>query len=97
MTLHIRSYLLVNMAKIFKIMDPLDQQQPSTLAHCEQTDWSKCILCQENTSEVLHCPDESKCNTQGAEKRKKPAEDVDNSQLYSHKLLARVWERKQVL
>ena len=54
------------MAKIFKNMDPLDLQQPSTSAHCEQTDWSKCILCQENTSKVLHCPDESKCNTQGA-------------------------------
>ena len=52
------------MAKIYKIVaGPL---QPSTPAHHEQTDWSKCILCQENTPESLHCPDESKRNTQGA-------------------------------
>ena len=52
------------MAKIYKIVaGPL---QPSTPAHHEQTDWSKCILCQENTPESLHCQDESKRNTQGA-------------------------------
>ena len=51
------------MAKVYKMMDPLE---PSTSTHCEQTDWSMCVLCQENTSEVLHCPAESKHNTQGA-------------------------------
>ena len=52
------------MAKIYKIVaGPL---HPSTPAHHEQTDWSKCILCQKNTTESLHCPDESKHNTQGA-------------------------------
>ena len=51
------------MAKVYKMMDPLE---PSTSTHCEQTDWNMCVLCQENTSEVLHCPAESKRNTQGA-------------------------------
>ena len=54
----------VKMAKICKIV--AGPQQPSTPAHHEQTDWSKRILCQENTAESLHCPDESKRNTQGA-------------------------------
>ena len=31
-----------------------------------------CVLCQENTSEVLHCPAESKRNTQGAGYKKLP-------------------------
>ena len=30
------------------------------------TDWTKCILCQETTVEVLRCPAESKRGTQGA-------------------------------
>ena len=44
----------------------MDPTQPSTSKHGEQTDWSMCVLCQENTSEVLRCPAESKRNTQGA-------------------------------
>ena len=48
------------MDKIYKMMDPT---QPSTSKHGEQTDWSMCVLCQENTSKVLRCPAESKCNT----------------------------------
>ena len=38
----------------------IDPQVTSTL------DWSKCILCQEDTTAQLHCPAESKCGTQGA-------------------------------
>ena len=30
------------------------------------TDWSKCALCQEHSTEVLHCPADSKRNSQGA-------------------------------
>lgn len=51
------------MAKIYKMMDPT---QPSTSNHGEQTHLSMYVLCQENTSEVLYCPAESKHNTQGA-------------------------------
>lgn len=53
----------VTMAKVYKIVDPL---QPETSRQGLQTDWSKCILCQEDTSEVLRCPAESKLPTKGA-------------------------------
>lgn len=51
------------MAKMYKVVDPL---QPGASTLCPTTDWSKCALCQEDTSEVLHCPAESKRGTQGA-------------------------------
>ena len=50
------------MAKIYKIVDP---RQPSISSDSNQTDRSLCILCQEYTSEVLHCPVESKCTSDG--------------------------------
>ncbi|KAG0727809.1 hypothetical protein GWK47_033858 [Chionoecetes opilio] len=51
------------MAKVYKVVDPL---QPGTSTQGLETDWSKCVLCQEDTSEVLHCPAESTRATQGA-------------------------------
>ncbi|KAG0715277.1 hypothetical protein GWK47_001346 [Chionoecetes opilio] len=51
------------MAKVYKVVDPL---QPGTSTQGLETDWSKCFLCQEDTSEVLHCPAESTHATQGA-------------------------------
>lgn len=51
------------MAKHYKILDPV---QPETSRQGLQTDWSKCILCQEDTSEVLRRPAESKHATKGA-------------------------------
>jgi len=53
------------MAKMYKVVVPL---QPGASTLCPTTDWSKCALymCQEDTSEVLHCPAESKRGTQGA-------------------------------
>ena len=33
-----------------------------------KTDWNKCLLCQEVTSEILQCPAESKCLDVGAGK-----------------------------
>lgn len=52
----------MKMAKIYKEVDPL---QPGTSTQGLETDWNKCILCQEDTSEVLHCPAESTCVRQG--------------------------------
>ncbi|KAG0715880.1 hypothetical protein GWK47_010917 [Chionoecetes opilio] len=51
------------MAKAYKVVDPL---QPGTSTQGLETDWSKCVLCQEDTSEMLHCPAESTRATQGA-------------------------------
>ena len=50
------------MAKIHKIVDPLGSQ---TSAQTVVTDWSKCFLCQEDTTEVLQCPAESRRGRQG--------------------------------
>ena len=50
------------MDKIYKVIDP---QVTSTRDNC-LTDWSKCILCQEDTTAQLRCPAESKRGTQGA-------------------------------
>ena len=44
------------MDKIYKVIDP---QVTSTRDNC-LTDWSKCILCQEDTTAQLRCPAESK-------------------------------------
>ena len=60
---HILIPLGVTMAKVYKVADPL---LPGTSTQGLETEWSKCILCQEDTSEVLHCPAESKRGTQGA-------------------------------
>ena len=48
------------MAKVYKVVDPLE-----SLASA-QTDWSKCILCQEESAEPLQCPAESRSSTWGA-------------------------------
>ncbi len=50
------------MAKVYKIMD---SEQPSTSSPNLPFDWSKCILCQEDTAEVLRCPVESTHDKQG--------------------------------
>ena len=40
----------------------VDSQQPGPSNEAlMKTDWSKCLLCQEVTSEILRCPAESKC------------------------------------
>ena len=51
------------MAKFHKVIDPLSPHtvDPQFLI----TDWDKCVLCQEASSEVLHCPAESKCGGAG--------------------------------
>ena len=51
------------MAKVYKIVDPL---QPGTSKQHPETDWIKCVLCQQESSEVLRCPAKSKCITQGS-------------------------------
>ena len=45
------------MAKAYKIMD--GSTTSDKLEEKLQTDWNKCILCQEVTTEVLRCPAES--------------------------------------
>jgi hypothetical protein len=47
----------VTMAKMLKLVDPL---QPETSTHSLTTDCNKCALCQEDTTEVLLCPAESR-------------------------------------
>ena len=51
------------MAKVYKIVDP---SQPGTSKQHPETDWTKYVLCQEESSEVLRCPAQSKCITQGS-------------------------------
>ena len=50
------------MAKRYKVVNPL--QSGTSIEFL--TDWSKCIFCQEDLSEKLHCPAESRRNTMGA-------------------------------
>ena len=50
------------MDKVHRIADP---QQPSTSTE-KDTDWDKCVICQEITGEVLKCPAGSKRSTDGA-------------------------------
>ena len=50
------------MAKVYKIVDP---SQPGTSKQHPETDWTKYVLCQEESLEVLRCPAQSKCITQG--------------------------------
>ena len=35
----------LTMAKVYKVVDPI---QPGTSTHSPTTDWSKCVLCQDN-------------------------------------------------
>ncbi len=50
------------MAKRYKVVNPLQSGTSTEFL----TDWSKCIFCQEDLSEKLHCPAESRRNTMGA-------------------------------
>ena len=50
------------MAKMYKVVDPL-RPKPSTQGLT--TDWNKCALCQEDSTEVLQCLAESRRDTQG--------------------------------
>lgn len=52
------------MSKVHKVVDPRQSVAPTT--HHSSTDWSRCVLCQENTTEMLHCPADSKRGTAGA-------------------------------
>ncbi len=55
--------MIGTMDKEHKVVSP-EQLQSSQLYLT--TDWSKCALCQEHTSEVLRCPADSKRDSQGA-------------------------------
>ena len=49
------------MAKVYKMVD-----QPGTSnVLCLTTNWNKCVLCQEDTPEVLRCPASSKRDAEG--------------------------------
>ncbi len=48
------------MAKMYKVVDP------SGISVSSVTDWSKCFLSQEDSTEALRCPAESCRGTQGA-------------------------------
>ncbi len=50
------------MAKRYKVVNPLQSGTSTEFL----TDWNKCIFCQEDLSEKLHCPAESRRNTMGA-------------------------------
>ena len=51
------------MAKVYKVVD-----QPGTSnVLCLTTNWNKCVLCQEDTPEVLRCPASSKRDAEGRE------------------------------
>ena len=49
------------MAKVYKLVD-----QPGTSnVLCLTTNWNKCVLCQEDTPELLRCPASSKRDAEG--------------------------------
>ncbi len=50
------------MDKVYKIAS----QESGTSAAVKETDWEKCIVCQQITSEVLKCPADSKRSIDGA-------------------------------
>lgn len=52
------------MSKLFKVVDPNEPETSDTL--CLATDWNKCVLCQEDTDEMLKCPSNSARDTDGA-------------------------------
>ena len=51
----------VAIAKLYKV----DPNKPQTSSQGLMTDWSKCVLCQEDSTEALQCPAESGHGTQG--------------------------------
>ena len=44
----------------------MDLNKQQTSSEAMTTDWSKCVLCQEDMSEPLQCPAESQHGTHGA-------------------------------
>ncbi len=54
--------MVVSMDKVYKIAS----QESGTSAAVKETDWEKCIVCQQITSEVLKCPADSKRSIDGA-------------------------------
>ncbi len=51
------------MAKQYKVFDP---SEPGTSgSQYLTTDWSQCVLCQEDTPEMLKCPVDSTCHMEG--------------------------------
>ncbi len=51
------------MAKLYKVVDP---DEPQTSGQCLTTNWDLCVLCQEETVEILKCPAISARSTEGA-------------------------------
>ncbi len=51
------------MAKLYKVVDP---DEPQTSGQCLTTNWDHCVLCQEETVEILKCPAISARGTEGA-------------------------------
>ena len=48
---------------LYRIANP---QQPSTATE-KDTDWNKCVICQQITGELLKCSADSKCTMDGVE------------------------------
>ena len=53
------------MDKVYRIANPQQPNTPAAVAE-KDTDWDKCVLCQEITGEVLKCPADSKRSMDGA-------------------------------
>lgn len=51
-------------SKLYKVVDP-DEPRTSS-AQCLTTNWDLCVLCQEDTGEILTCPANSSRSTEGA-------------------------------
>ena len=62
--LYVPSHSLA-MAKVYKIVDP-NTCMPQTSSPGLMTDWNKCVLGQEDSTEALQCPAKSRRATQGA-------------------------------
>ena len=52
------------LSKLYKVVDP-DEPRTSS-AQCLTTNWNYCVLCQEDTGEMLKCPANSVRGTEGA-------------------------------
>lgn len=52
------------MAKLFKVVNPNEPETSDT--QCLATNWNKCVLCQEDTEEMLKFPSNSAHGTDGA-------------------------------
>ena len=50
------------MAKLYKVVDP---DEPQTSGQCLITNWDLCVVCQEDTGEMLKCPANSARGTEG--------------------------------